>query len=1330
MAETQVKGRDIGDGSVGRPDLNVATSGQAVIRKILEVANSGIKVTNDSTGIDAGTGDVKLAVDLAIVQAKLNGTGLVRMNGTTVGYDNTTYYHSGNLPVYPTKSSLGLSNVDNTADANKSVDKATYLKSVSHPTDYWLSNTWDGTYWQLTSNHPSPVNVGRADSAAYAASAGSADNARFLFDEYRGGYRGSADLHVSYAINAGSAVNSSNLGGFSESSFFRQRGLIHSISDLPRYTSGTYAIDWVDYQTKLYPGGLAVTFEGASSCRTMALFMPNYDGSQLWFNNNVDGSEYGTWKKIWHDGNFTPANYALVHGHLYLPLTGGSLDTNAYTDYSNSAWGGVLRIGGTANYGGGTAQILGTDGNLHLDPKTGKALYLGFYSGTGLVNFGDGALGIAAFMDATGQLYKGQSVYWNASNFTPSNYSLAHSHPYRSDSWIPGWGEVTGKPSTFAPDLHTHNLLPSNNGANNGSLQFWNSYGDEKNPDGSWWYGLRMAHGDADTYYCAQLSFDLFSETIKYRRRQGGTLAPWVELYHTGNFTDSHSLWDTAYNHSQTAHYSDANTSSNGYVVTAYNHSQSSHDYLPNRTFGTAANYNTGDFLYHTDPTNIDASNSYNQNGLLHSVYRHADAFPAQANFPFSYGQLLNFGAGVSDFQFAVTSNQNELLFRSKWWNQTWTNFKSVFHTGNLTNILSADCLPVWNGSTFVNSGFTSQNGYPYNRGIDTSADIGQISFQAGSTSGWWSKINIAGRGTGSGIEFYTQSALRLKIADDGGATFGGTVAAPGFYTNGSRPITIENGGITIKGDSGGWAMEYGFKGTAGAALGGFGAYGAADGLGNYYIGTYAVQRAQFISDGSAILNGNTTIRGSANIDGAAAFSGAITATGATINGSTAINGNMTMGGSIYLYSAHIYGTGENNFTSWNGTGEETVAGLMNGSGAGSARFTIKQGKLTGTLEGNGQSITGLSSLAAGKGTFTSGTNSVYGLEAIGLPGGARTIFLAGQSGYSNGFTVDYNGTSMAYNFANGNVSVGGTFYASGLIRTSEYFHTASNVGLVGDYNESGTSEKIIWTIGRSWATLGSVYGLGYNYEPIAGFGHSIFFANAGIKTIQLSLGAGNITTIGKLTAEGIVTAGTGQGFQNLNYQAGYNRIWSFGTNSQEYGMGYYQGGSTQAGTDMIGFHFGDRNTAKFWVDTYGNGRFYGTLTTTGDITSTGGKGTFQGGGFNSRREIKNIHPDWDGDALNVISQFKLRDFNYKSRPLHDRTLGFIIDEIPDEIRDYALLGTNRDAVNTYTLHGLSFKAHQETKTKIELLEEKVIVLENENITLKSTIKQLEGRVN
>jgi len=108
----------------------------------------------------------------------------------------------------------------------------------------------------------------------------------------------------------------------------------------------------------------------------------------------------------------------------------------------------------------------------------------------------------------------------------------------------------------------------------------------------------------------------------------------------------------------------------------------------------------------------------------------------------------------------------------------------------------------------------------------------------------------------------------------------------------------------------------------------------------------------------------------------------------------------------------------------------------------------------------------------------------------------------------------------------------------------------------------------------------------------------------------------------------------------------------------------------------------------------------------------TAGSGTFAGGGFNSLRLMKNLNDDWNGSASDAISQFKLRDFYYKSRPTTDRTLGFIIDEVPESVREYFLMGENNDAINQYTMMGMSFKAHQEEKIEINALKLRIIALE------------------
>jgi hypothetical protein len=68
-------------------------------------------------------------------------------------------------------------------------------------------------------------------------------------------------------------------------------------------------------------------------------------------------------------------------------------------------------------------------------------------------------------------------------------------------------------------------------------------------------------------------------------------------------------------------------------------------------------------------------------------------------------------------------------------------------------------------------------------------------------------------------------------------------------------------------------------------------------------------------------------------------------------------------------------------------------------------------------------------------------SNTVYGFKVAGSAGGARTIFLAGQSGYSNGFTVAYNGANMQYAMQNGSLSIpdGGIYLSGGSAPLSNY---------------------------------------------------------------------------------------------------------------------------------------------------------------------------------------------------------------------------------------------------------------------------------------------------
>lgn len=85
MPKTDVRSEQIRDGSgVKRADLDVTTSGSAVIVKL--IAGTGISL--ESTGPDAGTGDVTISVsgggDPRLVDLKLLGTTQTRASTTTL----------------------------------------------------------------------------------------------------------------------------------------------------------------------------------------------------------------------------------------------------------------------------------------------------------------------------------------------------------------------------------------------------------------------------------------------------------------------------------------------------------------------------------------------------------------------------------------------------------------------------------------------------------------------------------------------------------------------------------------------------------------------------------------------------------------------------------------------------------------------------------------------------------------------------------------------------------------------------------------------------------------------------------------------------------------------------------------------------------------------------------------------------------------------------------------------------------------------------------------------------------------------------------------------
>lgn len=80
--------------------------------------------------------------------------------------------------------------------------------------------------------------------------------------------------------------------------------------------------------------------------------------------------------------------------------------------------------------------------------------------------------------------------------------------------------------------------LGTDTASKSSSLQYWQMSGNATlNPTTDWHYGLRMSHGDAETYYSATFAFNFFSDIIQYRRKVNGVDASWITLLHSSNYT-------------------------------------------------------------------------------------------------------------------------------------------------------------------------------------------------------------------------------------------------------------------------------------------------------------------------------------------------------------------------------------------------------------------------------------------------------------------------------------------------------------------------------------------------------------------------------------------------------------------------------------------------------------------------------------------------------------------------------------------------------------------------------------------------------------------------
>lgn len=201
------------------------------------------------------------------------------------------------------------------------------------------------------------------------------------------------------------------------------------------------------------------------------------------------------------------------------------------------------------------------------------------------------------------------------------------------------------------------------------------------------------------------------------------------------------------------------------------------------------------------------------------------------SNFPYGYGTVMTYDLGYGRTQLHF-NHAGELTVRSKW-GDSWNTNRLVWDSGNLTNTLTTNYLPKWNGSSFVNSAmaddgihyiYINRTGYG---GIKLNSSIGDnaILFENNTLADWTfgtkqgdntQNLSIYNQGTSSRALFIDKTSNALTLSSTTPSTSPTTgalvvnggigadhVRANNFYGNGSNltgvqlPITLTTNGTS-----------------------------------------------------------------------------------------------------------------------------------------------------------------------------------------------------------------------------------------------------------------------------------------------------------------------------------------------------------------------------------------------------------------------------------------------------------------------------------------------------------------------------------------------------
>jgi hypothetical protein len=191
-----------------------------------------------------------------------------------------------------------------------------------------------------------------------------------------------------------------------------------------------------------------------------------------------------------------------------------------------------------------------------------------------------------------------------------------------------------------------------------------------------------------------------------------------------------------------------------------------------------------------------------------------------------------------------------------------------------------------------------------------------------------------------------------------------------------------------------------------------------------------------------------------------------------------------------------------------------------------------------------------------------------YNVAAIGASGAARDIFIAGQEGVSNGFTVQYTGSAMRYAFNDGSVGIGiavptrrlDVYGTGGWNGDSGIRLQGNNPGI--EITDIGSSQR--WLIANG-VISGSDGKLGLAYDITRGR-HNIVVDTAGHVGISTNSPSATLEVNGTAQIDGQFTALAGS---QLNGQTNMQSAAIAGTSSFGGPMTFVSGGANPAAGSM-----------------------------------------------------------------------------------------------------------------------------------------------------------------